>query len=206
MNSEAKHMNSNDFVNYYEYLQVDSNADLETIERVFRLLAKRYHPDNSKTGNFDKFNALLAAYRVLSDPEKRAAYDVEYQEIQIRKWKFHAALSADNSRENGKKVRQDILLAVYAIRKQKPKEPGIGIWHLEKLLGYPEEVMEFQIWYLKEKGWIKKGETGKYEITVDGVDALEENGAPSEKLKLLPYPEFYSPEQNENLSFEKLKP
>ncbi len=46
----------------------------------------------------------------------------------------------------------------------------MGIWHLEKLLGYPEEVMEFQIWYLKEKGWIRKTETGKCEITVDGVD------------------------------------
>ena len=181
-------MYSNDFVNYYEYLQVCSNADLETIERVFRLFAKKYHPDNPKTGNLEIFESIVEAYRVLSNPEKRAAYDVQYQEFQSRQWKLRSALSSDNARQNDNEIRHDILLAVYAMRKQKPTDAGIGIWQLERLLGYPEEVMEFQIWYLKEKGLITKADTGKYEITVDGVDAVEKNGRAPEKLKMLPYP------------------
>ncbi|MCK5350483.1 MAG: DnaJ domain-containing protein, partial [Desulfobacula sp.] len=48
-------MNGIAFDDYYEDLQISPNADLETIERIYRLLAKRYHPDNKRTGNIDKF-------------------------------------------------------------------------------------------------------------------------------------------------------
>ena len=48
-------MNQKSYVDYYEDLQVSPDADLETIERVYKLLAKRYHPDNSFTGNIEKF-------------------------------------------------------------------------------------------------------------------------------------------------------
>ena len=47
-------MSENSLKGYYEDLQVSSNADIETIERVYRLLAKRYHPDNNGTGNAEK--------------------------------------------------------------------------------------------------------------------------------------------------------
>ena len=47
------------FVDYYEDLQISPNADLETIERVYRLLAKRYHPDNQATGSIEKFGRLF---------------------------------------------------------------------------------------------------------------------------------------------------
>ena len=70
-------MSENTFTDYYEDLQVDTNANFETIERVYRLLAKRYHPDNNGTGNAGMFNIITTAYRELSDPEKRAAFDVD---------------------------------------------------------------------------------------------------------------------------------
>ena len=69
-------MNQERFIDYYEILQVSRNADPETIERIFRLLAKRYHPDNIRTGNSERFSALTEAYQVLTHPEKRAEYDV----------------------------------------------------------------------------------------------------------------------------------
>ena len=40
---------------YYELLQISPNAEPETIHRVYRLLAQRYHPDNRETGNAQKF-------------------------------------------------------------------------------------------------------------------------------------------------------
>ena len=64
-------MDQNQQVDYYEVLQVSSNADAELIQRVFRLLARRYHPDNQRTGNATLFRRLHEAYTVLSDPEKR---------------------------------------------------------------------------------------------------------------------------------------
>ena len=59
---------------YYELLQVSASAELETIHRVYRLLAQRYHPDNQETGNPPRFREISEAYRVLSDPEERARF------------------------------------------------------------------------------------------------------------------------------------
>ena len=52
-------------IDYYELLQVNQNADLATIERVYRFLAKRYHPDNVDTGDAAKFQMLLILQRHL---------------------------------------------------------------------------------------------------------------------------------------------
>ncbi|HEY3739311.1 MAG TPA: J domain-containing protein, partial [Bryobacteraceae bacterium] len=61
---------------YYELLQLNQKADPDTIHRVYRILAQRYHPDNSETGDVQMFRRLLEAYAVLTDPEKRAVYDL----------------------------------------------------------------------------------------------------------------------------------
>ena len=67
-------------MDYYETLQISANAEPETIHRVYRLLAQRFHPDNNDTGNADRFRELAEAYEVLSDPERRAKYDVVQQQ------------------------------------------------------------------------------------------------------------------------------
>ena len=60
---------------YYEVLQISCNADAETIHRVYRLMATRFHPDNPRTGDTETFLLLRRAYQVLADPEQRAKYD-----------------------------------------------------------------------------------------------------------------------------------
>ena len=62
---------------YYQILQVSSKATTEEIRQSYRKLAKRYHPDiNQQDPNAEeKFKQLASAYEVLSDPQKRAAYD-----------------------------------------------------------------------------------------------------------------------------------
>src|SRR4051794_41853620 len=67
-------------VDYYEVLQVNPTAELDTIHRVYRLLAQRFHPDNKETGSESRFREISEAYTVLSNPEKRARYDVTYQQ------------------------------------------------------------------------------------------------------------------------------
>src|SRR5579862_2071027 len=68
-----------EFADYYELLQISSNAEPETVQRIYRMLAIRYHPDNPQTADVEKFIALQTAYAVLSDPEQRAHYDQEYE-------------------------------------------------------------------------------------------------------------------------------
>jgi curved DNA-binding protein CbpA len=168
-------MSQNCFNNYYEDLQVSVNADIETIERVYRLLAKRYHPDNNGTGNAEKFNIITTAYRELSDPVKRAAFDVKYEKEQALQFKGLSESSAPEGFETDQKIRHSILSILYIEIRKEPSHPGIGLWQLEKFLGWPEKILEFHTWYLKEKGWVKRTDTGGYAITASGVDVVEEN-------------------------------
>ncbi len=61
---------------YYETLGVGRSASADEIKRAFRRLAMQYHPDrNKEPGAEQRFKAVNEAYEVLSDPDKRAAYD-----------------------------------------------------------------------------------------------------------------------------------
>jgi molecular chaperone DnaJ len=60
----------------YEILGVNKDADIETIKKKYRELAKKYHPDkntHNKEENEKKFKEIAEAYEVLSDEEKRQA-------------------------------------------------------------------------------------------------------------------------------------
>jgi curved DNA-binding protein len=64
------------YKDYYTTLGLKRDATPEEIKRVYRKLARKYHPDVSKEkGAEDKFKEVGEAYEVLKDPEKRAAYD-----------------------------------------------------------------------------------------------------------------------------------
>jgi curved DNA-binding protein len=65
-----------EFKDYYATLGVGKNATQEEIQRAYRKLARKYHPDVNKTpGAEEKFKELGEAYEVLKDPDKRAKYD-----------------------------------------------------------------------------------------------------------------------------------
>lgn len=66
--------------NYYEILGLNTSATLEEIRRAYRILARRYHPDvNPGKASEEKFKSIARAHGVLSDPEKRKAYDLDLE-------------------------------------------------------------------------------------------------------------------------------
>ena len=62
---------------YYEVLGIQKGADASTIKKAYRKMAKKYHPDANPGDKEaeEKFKEVNEAYEVLSDDQKRAAYD-----------------------------------------------------------------------------------------------------------------------------------
>jgi curved DNA-binding protein len=174
-------MSERDFVDFYEALQVSPSAEPETIHRVYRLLAQRWHPDNQETGDVARFRAVHAAYVVLSDPEKRAQFDVQYESQRRTRWRITAAAprSSDNF-EMERIIRLTVLEILYMQRLTESNTPGIFLLDLEQLLGTAREHVEFTLWYLQQKQLVQRTENSRLAITAAGVDYLEteyrENG------------------------------
>ncbi len=173
------------FCDYYESLQISPNADLDTIERVYRLLAKKYHTDNDATGNIGRFESINEAYKILGNPEKRAAYDASYEKSKNHQWKTIARAFASEGFESDRHIRRTILSILYTKRREDPEKAGVGVVQLETLMEWPGETLDFHIWYLKEKHLIQRTEIGGFEITAEGVDKIETEGLILRKDRLL---------------------
>ena len=163
-------------MDHYETLQISANAEPETIHRVYRLLAQRFHPDNAETGNADRFRQLAEAYEVLSDPERRAKYDVVHQQFWRERWKVvEATTNVDVDFRTEQIARLTLLELLYTRRRTEPREPAMSILDVEALTGRPREHLQFSIWFLTQKKFIQRGDDSGLTITADGVEYLENN-------------------------------
>lgn len=160
---------SNEELDFYEILEISQNASAETIERMFRFLAQRYHPDRD-TGDAERFEQVVIAHKTLSDPEKRAGYDIWHKKNSQDLWSLAEKAGDSVAFGNDEIIQSRILSIMYVKRKSDTRNPGVGNMQLEQMTGCPREVLEFHIWYMKEKGWIIRMENGLIAITADGVD------------------------------------
>jgi len=163
-------------IDYYEVLQISANADPETIHRVYRLLAQRFHPDNRDSGDEGRFRQLTEAYQTIGDPEQRARYDVAYHQRRQERWRLvseGSTLSSDFDCERA--LRTTVLEVLYTRRRLEPDTPGLFVGDLEKLTGAPREHLQFTMWFLAQKQFVQKTDNSMLVITVSGVEYLEEN-------------------------------
>jgi DnaJ-domain-containing protein 1 len=159
---------------YYEILQLSPNADSETIHRVYRLLAQRYHPDNVDTGNSELFVQLTEAFQALSDPERRAAYDARHSSERKLRWKIFDQAEVATGPDVEKRKRQGILALLYATTVKDPERASMTVHSFEEMLGCPREHLEAALWYLKGKGYVQRSDGGRYTLTVHGFEEAEE--------------------------------
>lgn len=157
----------------YELLQISPFAGSETIHRIYRFLAARYHPDNPDTGNAEMFHKVKSAYDVLSNPERRARYDA------ARSGELRAATPLSSTIDfmddiEGEINRRLALLAVlYSRRRTSPRYPEVTLMEIETYLGFPRDYLDFTTWYLVKKGYVHQADNSDFTLTVAGVDYVE---------------------------------
>ncbi len=174
-------------VDYYEALQLSASAEPETINRVFRMLAQRFHPDNQQSGNEGRFRTILEAYTVLSDPEKRARYDVVHQQHRKDRWRLvSTGAQVENDFEMEQIIRLTVLEALYTQRRLEPSNPGIFYREFEGLIGKPQEHLEFTVWYLQQKKFVTLDDKSRLILTVEGAEYLEQSYRSNLQQKRLP--------------------
>jgi curved DNA-binding protein CbpA len=170
---------------YYEILQISPTAEPETVHRVYRLLAQRCHPDNKETGDEAQFRQLSEAYHVLSDPGRRAQYDIGHAALKQARWRLVAnGANASNDFEMEQLIRLTVLEVLYTRRRTEPNLTGISMWDLEQLIGRAREQLEFTVWYLTAKRFVTRSDSAELVITVEGAEYLEANYASNSQRRL----------------------
>ena len=178
-------------LNYYQLLQVNREAHSTIIRYAYRFLAAMYHPDNSETGDAEKFRVITEAWRTLSDEGKRAAYDMSLGAEEAQPGHPRpggGAVPGGAPRQGGGlnipkivktgvsweeiELRLAILQILLEARRKKPKTGGASAKMIMDVLQLNDvEVVEYALWYLREKGHIEPGER-LFMITANGVDYI----------------------------------
>ena len=158
---------------YYEFLQISSNAEPDTIHRVYRFLAARFHPDNPVTGDAGKFLLLKQAYDLLSNPERRAEYDASRKNEVSQPPPLSTWIDFMDHMEGELNRRLAVLAVLYFQRRTNPYTPEISFLEIERRLGFPRDYLEFTAWYLRNKGYITRADNSDFTLTAEGVDFVE---------------------------------
>lgn len=157
-------------IDHYELLQISPQANTETIHRVYRFLASRFHPDNPDSGDPEMFRKLKSAYDVLSNPSRRAEYDATCQHESPP---LSSSIDFMDNIEGELNRRLAVLAVLYFRRRNNPHAPEVPLGEIEKRMGFPRDYLDFTTWYLVKKGYITRADNSDFTLTADGVDFVE---------------------------------
>lgn len=171
------------FQDHYIVLGVEPDADTDAIQAAYARLGDKY------AGDTERLAILQQAYEVLSDPDLRASFDaVKGVDIEKGAPKFTGAEFFD-ALEKSAGLRSAVLSILYDRRRVKSFKPSLSNRHLDGMLLVTGEALNFALWYLKKRGFVIYDDKSAMEITVDGMDFLEQN-RPSPEVVL----QFIKPE------------
>jgi curved DNA-binding protein CbpA len=160
-------------INYYDLMQINPRAEIETVQRVYRILAARYDPKNSQTGDPERFRMLTEAYEVLSNPAKRSAYDRWLESSQAAPLSIFLGKEFTDGIDAESKIRVGVLCLLYAKRRANPDFAALSLLDMENLMAFPRERLLFAIWYLRAKRYVVQDDRSSFIISAEGVDFLE---------------------------------
>jgi len=166
-------MNLKPSVNYYDLLQINPRAEIETIDRVYRILASRYHPDNQQTGDAERFRMLTDAYQLLKDPVKRKEYDRQFEVNPAGPLPIFLGKEFTEGIDSEAKIRIGVLCLLYSKRRANPDYAALSLLDMENIMAFPRERLLFALWYLRAKRYVLQDDRSSFIIAAEGVDFLE---------------------------------
>ena len=175
-------------LDYYEVLQISRHADNETVQRVYRFMAARFHPDNLKTGDVERFLLLRQAYEVLSDSERRERYDAQSAAAESEPLDIFELQDFIDGAEGEINRRLGVLSILYHRRRRNEARPCLSLVELEKRMALPREYLVFTLWYLRAKAYVKAEDNSDYSLTPAGVDYLESASSHNQIARELIWP------------------
>ena len=159
---------------YYELLEISPQATQETIHRVYRYMAARYHPDIVGTGNLEKFTQLTSAYKILSDPNRRSEYNAQRATRQATiQNPMSSTIDFMDQVEGDLNRRLAVLAILYYRRRIYPNSPEVSLTEIEQRMGFPRDYLDFTTWYLAKKRYITRADNSDFTLTIEGVDFIE---------------------------------
>jgi curved DNA-binding protein CbpA len=138
-------------------------------------LAQKYHPNNKETGSAEKFEAINIAFEVLSDPALRESFDKTKGVNQDDSAPKFSGFEFFDSLGRETDLRCALLSILYDRRRTKSFTPSLSIRQIENLLDADHEEINFALWYLKQRGYAIADDKSNLQITVEGMDFLQQN-------------------------------
>jgi curved DNA-binding protein CbpA len=161
---------------HYAILGVEPKAPSELIAKAYQALAQRFHPNNRDTGDRDKFKDVTEAYETLANPASREAFDnlrnantVDTSPPAFSGRAFFDTFDGETMR------RMSLLCVLYDRRRQKPFTPSLSQRQMEAIVEIEADDLGFAVWYLKQRGFVMSDDKSSLQITIAGMEYLEQN-------------------------------
>ncbi|MFN5085112.1 MAG: DnaJ domain-containing protein [Novosphingobium sp.] len=176
---------SANFIDYYSILRVNPNCSARSLESAYHELAKQYHPDHAERPDVAKLTEVINAYKALKDSQDRSDYDEVYSRTTGFVFSKQEGLFEERSALSDADAHTRILMLLYRKRREQAQDAGVGQYFIHEMLGCSEEIFDFHLWYLKEKGFIMATDQGTLAITIEGVDHVIAMSRTTMREKLL---------------------
>jgi len=98
---------------HYKTLGIDHSATPEEVKKAYFEMAKKYHPDSGDESEVKKFHGVAAAYKVLSDPGDRKAYDISLGSFESETERVEKSPPSDSPERNKRATYRDDELKEY---------------------------------------------------------------------------------------------
>jgi len=161
---------------------------METVQRVYRFMAARFHPDNRKSGDVRALSAAPTGVR--SAVGLGAAGAVRRPECRGRQRAARYLRAAGFHRWHGGRDQPPagVLSILYHRRRRNEARPSLSLLDLEGRMALPRDYLVFTLWYLRAKGYVKAEDNSDFSLTAAGMDYLEAESSHNQMAHELMWP------------------